>query len=570
MTHEEFQSRYKLLQRITDGSVETHHAVAPTGAIVMVHFVADIESREVLSLLERLEPTERSRVLEVVDVDDRIAVVTRFIMDFSSLRAWLQGGAVAGASPAADGPDTSPPAEAPGEFTRLFRAPPIDEAPATVPRQGVPPFDAPGDEMTTGTRDRPASPGESQNEAVANEAVPAPIPSERSVEATALPPDRTTEADVLEPPPAPEPAVEPEDDFASFFAIQRPEVAGPDPEAGTDEGAPYAATRDLPGSGPEGDGTVEGGNQPDEGEAALEPAPPTPAPTTGSGRPDDAETARPAHAGDQGAAAPAERPPEPQSTEHDAVAPTGDFTRLFRAASVTAESSTSAAGPTRPARTTASTPSPEVVRPPAASHSVPLPEPAPGRATPSDGSPPSTPEPAPGELSQLFQSMQKTERPPDGGAQPPTPQDTSPFAPPPQMPREAGVDYGESYLDRLQRAAPSGESTPSPDASSERTPPPPADGLVWDGYAFPSDDPPPPPPPPSGPSEYTRVISAIPPPGQEPPQHDPMAPAATASTSPEALSAEVNAPSRLPLLVGLGLVLIAAAVLVLYFVLRSG
>jgi hypothetical protein len=159
MTSAEFNARYQLVKQVTEGAVCTYHAVASTGAVVMVHILdpgALDENRVLVELLGSLDPAERPRILEVDEVDGATIIVTRFILDFPSLRGWLEahasaepGGtpptlpfALEAAPPATPEPravpDPQPPAQSeppagtkePGEFTRLFRSPAADSAPA--------------------------------------------------------------------------------------------------------------------------------------------------------------------------------------------------------------------------------------------------------------------------------------------------------------------------------------------------------------------------------------------------------------------------------------------------------
>lgn len=139
MLSADFAERYQLVRQATEGSVRTFHAVAQTGAVVMVHMV-DPEARDehwrVLGLLDRLDPTVKERIVEVGEVDGGPVIVTRFLPDFDSLGQWLEAhgndpraGERAGQEPPAleppapkTGPPTpAPPASPPGEFTRLFR-----------------------------------------------------------------------------------------------------------------------------------------------------------------------------------------------------------------------------------------------------------------------------------------------------------------------------------------------------------------------------------------------------------------------------------------------------------------
>ena len=152
MTNEQFSREYHLLDRLSQGPVVTHHAQSAAGAMVMVHFLrgtAD-ENAGIARRLDALTREYRARILAVVDVDGLTAVVTKFILDFTSLEDWLAAGAAQAvasrdemaampAAPVADplpvtpptapsveaplrAPNPAPQAAGPGEFTRLFQA----------------------------------------------------------------------------------------------------------------------------------------------------------------------------------------------------------------------------------------------------------------------------------------------------------------------------------------------------------------------------------------------------------------------------------------------------------------
>ncbi|HSM60653.1 MAG TPA: hypothetical protein VK849_07630, partial [Longimicrobiales bacterium] len=121
----------------------TFQALSHAGAVVMVHFLPAGEgARRIRQLMDGLEEAEQSRILESAEVDGTPAVVTKFVMDFVSLEAWLREhqSPSAGRAPAPSAPPPPPPAPAPpsgipeppapsgpasapgepGEFTRLF------------------------------------------------------------------------------------------------------------------------------------------------------------------------------------------------------------------------------------------------------------------------------------------------------------------------------------------------------------------------------------------------------------------------------------------------------------------
>src|SRR6266545_4016451 len=139
VTGDEFRSRYKLLKVVDEQGVQSHHALSPTGRVVMVHFLASAppdEQRRLLALLSRLRPVDRTRILDQLDVDSATVLVTEFIQGFKTLAAWLESKAkLPPTESAMTPPATSSPASgpAPGEFTRMFGADELAKAPAAPP-----------------------------------------------------------------------------------------------------------------------------------------------------------------------------------------------------------------------------------------------------------------------------------------------------------------------------------------------------------------------------------------------------------------------------------------------------
>ncbi|MGH7573677.1 MAG: hypothetical protein ACREM1_00900 [Longimicrobiales bacterium] len=160
MTIDQFRAEYHLLDRVSDGTVQTYHAQAAAGVMVMVHFLRGTESRNaaILERIERLEAGWRQKVIRIIDVDGVTAVVTRFILELTSFEDWLgvdvapadlapadtpavegsilyeSTGTVPGDGPAPEASTATPGASALGEFTGLFRTPapaPDPASPAT-------------------------------------------------------------------------------------------------------------------------------------------------------------------------------------------------------------------------------------------------------------------------------------------------------------------------------------------------------------------------------------------------------------------------------------------------------
>jgi hypothetical protein len=82
MNLQEFEARYELIERVTEGDIESHHALHRSGVVVMVHFVSGIqEFRErVGRAADRLSTAGGDdRILESHEIDDRLVIVTRFL-----------------------------------------------------------------------------------------------------------------------------------------------------------------------------------------------------------------------------------------------------------------------------------------------------------------------------------------------------------------------------------------------------------------------------------------------------------------------------------------------------------
>jgi hypothetical protein len=153
MTSEQFQRDYQLLDRVTEGAVETYHAQATSGAMVMVHYLrgSTAENSEIYGLIERLDSERKRKVLISADVDGVPAIITRFILDFRTLRDWLGAStpvvATEVATPAPPPPIAPPPPKSePGEFTRMFSsASPAPEPVSPAPTAPPPPKKEPGE-----------------------------------------------------------------------------------------------------------------------------------------------------------------------------------------------------------------------------------------------------------------------------------------------------------------------------------------------------------------------------------------------------------------------------------------
>jgi hypothetical protein len=150
MTGDELRSRYEFLKQLTTEGVRTHLALAPGGAIVLVHLLdhcSPAERERLLTRITRLDEAQRAELVDVLEVDDTPVIVTAHSPGFSTLAHWLgapppesvSSGAPSTALPSADAP---PPATEPGEFTRLFEMPQAPE-PAQEPIAEPPPDEPP-------------------------------------------------------------------------------------------------------------------------------------------------------------------------------------------------------------------------------------------------------------------------------------------------------------------------------------------------------------------------------------------------------------------------------------------
>jgi hypothetical protein len=149
MTSQEFESKYKVLKQIAGGAGRSYTAQErPSGRAVLVHVFESLAAgEEVGSLVERLPPRDRARVLETLTVDESLVFVTQVLEGFRSFEGWLGSRAVGATDPLArPAPPAHPPADqgsAGGEFTELFRSP-ERPSPAQEPGPGkLPPEKTP-------------------------------------------------------------------------------------------------------------------------------------------------------------------------------------------------------------------------------------------------------------------------------------------------------------------------------------------------------------------------------------------------------------------------------------------
>jgi hypothetical protein len=126
MTSDEFKSKYRLLKQIAAGGGRSYTAQhCATGRAVLVHFADEELTRAegtLGALLFRLNPRDRSKVVETMTVDRSLVVVTQFLEGFETFEKWLRSRAEMPDAPADAPPASTPPQPAAGEFTQLFHA----------------------------------------------------------------------------------------------------------------------------------------------------------------------------------------------------------------------------------------------------------------------------------------------------------------------------------------------------------------------------------------------------------------------------------------------------------------
>jgi hypothetical protein len=572
MNRTDLEARYALIRPLAGEGSQTHLARSGTGAIVMVHFLPEAASSwrdGILTRLDQVAPDRRDRFIEVLDVDGRAVVVTRFLMDFRSFPDWL-GEAEAESSPSEAATD---------EFERLFgrsAAPPLDALPheGTSPAEvvaevdeGPPPPAAarPGFDLTPPTegsipalRDPNAASAEPPRTPPSPEAPPAATPA---LDPPAAQPGEFTRVFGAAPPPSDFLADAPA--YGEWDAEPLPPLQQPPSESGEADTArsrseeprtsePWAFTREPGAAHPPADREAEAPSPPsaDGGPSAPPAGPPhggppplvPPAAPPSPAAPADAAVNRDAEPGEftrmfravkpppdvpghaQPFASAPEPPPEaPAPPPPSATAPAdevatahpnppasepGEFTRMFRAAHPPADSlGEGSASGSEAARETAA--------------------PAPP-ASPADAvakAHPNPPASEPGEFTRMFRaanppadrvgeapaSTSASATPPEAPAPPPP----APPAPPADAvakahPNPTAAEPGE--FTRMFRAA-------NPPANPAGRPGPPLRPSQLPATGRPQE--------PSGPGEFTRTFAAAnpPPPPTEPPGWAPLTPA---------------------------------------------
>jgi hypothetical protein len=142
MTSQEFEAKYKVLKQIAGGAGQSFTAQhRSSGRAVLVHVLAAAAGEEVASLVERLPPRDRAKVLDSLVVDDSPVFVTQVLEGFQTFEGWLRGRAASATGPTAGPAEAPPPPMGGGGFTELFR-PPDRPQPSVAPPE-APPDEAP-------------------------------------------------------------------------------------------------------------------------------------------------------------------------------------------------------------------------------------------------------------------------------------------------------------------------------------------------------------------------------------------------------------------------------------------
>ena len=222
MTLDEFRSKYRLQQRLTQRGVASYQAVDSSGRVVMVHSL-DSASREevdnVRGMIHRLSAVDHKRILEILDVDGAPVLVTEFLQGFHALAQWLE--VRTRADPTAPvAPIVQPKGPPRGEFTQLFGPAEVPKTPVVERQPAAGPPAAPALPIPTQAAPKaPTAAGEFTRlfGAIGPEAAPPPDSARESPK----PPPREA------PPPVPNPPAAGE--FTGLFGAikDQPGAAGP-------------------------------------------------------------------------------------------------------------------------------------------------------------------------------------------------------------------------------------------------------------------------------------------------------------------------------------------------------
>jgi hypothetical protein len=529
MTSAEFVAKYKLFKPIAERGARSFLAQEVEGRrAVLVHRL-DIappdENRRLLGSLETLRPEERTSVIEVMDVDGVAVVVTRFTPDFHDLPSWLAereqpAPARAEAQPLAV-PSPSGFTSAFSEFGLADAPPPLGSSARSTPVPG----------SALGAVRPPVAPPPP----IAPPPAAAPAPGGEFTQLFGAPLGRTPEPSTPAPPAPATPAPGEFTQLFKGFGATSP-VSEPFPTE-----PPYQAGAPTPPPVP-----------PPRSDSSWPPAPAVPTPAARS-------VPQPPPF-----AAPPSAPPPPSAPAR------GEFTQLFQG--LTAADSPPSGGSHPPLP-----PPPPAFGAPAAPYTSPPPGALPPLTPPGAGTaPPVMGPPGP----PVF-----ADAPPIASPAPPFMGSGGLPAPPPlaaSFGTSAAPPYGSSFggpppLGGFVSAPPgpplgppsappptlgSGSMFSAPPSAPPSFPPPGASASPPPGIVLPAENS-------VGASEFTRMLGAIAPPRTPPPPPLPVAPPAPVPAPAGQQAGGGSIKAYLPLILGLNVVLIAAATAILYFLLKS-
>ena len=144
MTLDEFRAKYRLQKRLTQRGVASYQALDSSGRVVMVHSLDSAPREEVdhvRTLVHRLDAVDRTKILEILDVDGAPVLVTEYLQGFQTFAQWLE--IRTRSTPTAPTAPAEPNRPPRGEFTQLFgraevpKTPVLERAAARSPTNGA-------------------------------------------------------------------------------------------------------------------------------------------------------------------------------------------------------------------------------------------------------------------------------------------------------------------------------------------------------------------------------------------------------------------------------------------------
>ena len=560
MTRDEFESRYRLVERLTERGVETHRALEPNGGTVLVHFIGDTGClpKGVHFDPSVLTDADAGAFLAVLEVADAAVVVTREIEGLRRFEDWI-GSALARTLLA----DARPPTSSPLPHGHMDSAPPaapVGHQPTGVYTRLMRQSDLVGSSAEGGPSRAGAEPSGSPSPPEAPTDPPRVFPSPTAPPPAppASPPDDVAGAEPATPPavPAPmgnEPPAKPDD------AVPPP-VHTP-PAGGVERTGVYTRIMRrsdlIPTAWGDSDATSRGAAPGSQAPSAGPPVPGAPprGPVLGAPPAGPPPTSAPVE-GPPSAGPPMEGAAPPAPADRDASGPppaqpetgggsSGVYTRIMRRSDLRESSGPgpTRSPPTRDPRAAGPGASRELFGPAGGDTGGPGgPPPAPDQRSGSSGYGPAQPGVP---LSERPYRLFDSEPPPasDGasGAH------RTPYRDTQRADADAYQARGDDYLQNLRGEVP-GSGPPQPPAPL----PYPQPSLL---------------PEPTGPSEYTMIVKGGvthgPRPGATPPAAPPPAAAPPAGAPGRA------GPRRTPIVIGLVLAVVALIVLLVVLAARA-